>query len=847
MMNRAIFIKAGVVLGAFTLIFGLAFGCEAIKNNDKTPELKDSDNVYVTVDGIEVTDGELYEEMILSNGYSYLTQYAEEKLMADYLKNVTDEELLAEKELLTYGTDDQIIVAEYKANTDVDDQLVESFDNNMVLLGLDPDDLADLRIYLGLSIAKQKYTKAYIAGVESTDPLYISDEDLETFYDAYTHGDICTLDIRFNSEVEAGLVLDIFNIVPNYDGVNWGEYDPTLNGDIAIDAVETGGFDDTNTTILTEDAAFAKFILIYNYMNPSNVLAEDITQADFCTNNADMASHNYEDMTRGISSDSDLMSYVDYIFNTLSLDIDETTSTSTIYSYQVQTIGEFAVIAYKISEDDVPPYADLTAAQKAKVYDDVMATKLTSTNLAVAMEELWIDNELVILDPTLKLQYRFTEGTKIDNKGSKEFVATLGDTGITPRDLFDFMTENFGMYTSIEIAQTKTLLQSTLFDTVYDGTTNYLKSDNETMKKHVEDLEGFKQYFSSDGFASYNLSSTDYTWEQFVILYLQCSDEMDVLEDISIAGNLQNYLINDTINYEAAVAYIQDQVDNYFSLNVEHLLLFVDEDFDFIGDDYSDYLAAMTVDEAAAYALATASFSSIVQDKIKTMTFAEIVTEYKDSLVGDPTNVWAPFKLDGFFVVTQDLSSTESLSYTSINGFYDEDFVTNVKRAYDAYVLEIEQSIEAPVKYYDDRVFETDFGVHYITATEGSAFEQPTAVFDNADASVVAGNVGTTIAPNKTQVELYMSINFSTKVAENNDDTLTTSVSNSLDAYYGALYGQYWPSTDNTTVPVTIMTVGYALSHNIVFADDNTEKVASLQTILETLTEANFPDTYITE
>jgi hypothetical protein len=834
-MNKAILIKAGIVLGAFILMLGLAFGCTAVKNNDKTPLLKDGDNVFVTVDGIQVTDQELYEEMKLSNGLSYLMQYAEEQLLASYLANVTDDELWAEKELLTYGTDDQIIIDRYKADTDVDEQLVNNFEDNLILLGLDPSNVDDLRIYLGLSIAKQKYTQEYILGLESTDPLFISEDDKQAYYEENTYADNCTLDIRFHSEKEAELVLNHFNIVPNYDGVSWGLYDPTANDDIAIKDVESGGFNDTNTTVLTEDKAFLKFVLIYNYMNPTKTqIPENISKEDFCTDFADIANRNYEDMTRLISSDSDAMKYVDYIFNTLSLADNEDDTPSSPYSYKVQTIGDFAVIAYKVSEETVTPYIDLTDDEKDEVMDDLLTSKLTSSSLAIAMEELWLDNELVIYDPILKLQHKFEKGKEFDNNGSTEIIATLGDKEITARIIFDFMTENFGMYSALEVAQTKLLLQSDLYNDVYDGTDNYLKSDNATMKKHIEDLEGFKQYFASDGFASYNLSSTEYTWEEFIVLYLQCSNEMDVLEDISIAGNLQNYLINDTINYEAAVAYLQDQVDNYFSLNVEHLLLFVDEDFDFSGDDYSDYLATLTVDEKAAYDALTTSFSLIVQGKVKDdeMTLSEIVTEYQDSLIGDETNVWAPFKEAGFYIITQDLSENASLTYASTNGLFDKDFVENVKRAYDAYVLEIDQSIEEPAKYYDDRVFESDFGVHYITATKGTDFEQPTAVFDNADGDYVAGNVGTTIAPNKTQVELYIDINFSTKISESNDSTLAKSVSDALDAYYSSLFAKYWPSSENSSIPVTLVTVGYALDHNVTFADNNAERTADLQIIL---------------
>lgn len=841
------------VVGAYVLTYsieGLTSTLTRTVNVIGLPAvLEDGDNVYVTYDGIVVTEQELYDQMILSNGLNYLWQYVDEQLFSNYLATITSEQLLAKKDLLTYGTDDQAIIDEFKTDTELNTLLVKGFDDNMVLLGLNPNDMADLKSFLGLSLAKENYVNDYILGLESTDALSISEEDKEEYYEENTVGDVCTVDIRFHSTTEAELVLDHFNIVPNYDGINWGIYDPSLNGNVEIGNVGVSQFNSSNTSVLSEAEAFSAFVKIYNYMNPMKTqIPEDITQTEFCVDFADIASHNYEDMTRAISSTGDAMSYVNYIFNTLTVAGDEDSSTVS-YSYKIQSIGDFAVIAYKVSEVTVTPYANLTAIQKEGVLKDLLATMYTSENLEIAMEELMIDNELVIFDRILKLQAKVSSGIIYDNNGSDGFIATLGEMKITSRDVFDYMTENYGKYNALEIAQNKSMLQSDLYFELYSDDTNYAESENVNLRKITSELESFKDYFLNDGFATYNFSSLEYTWEEFLIIYLQCTSETEIYEKISIAGNLQNYLINDSINYESAVAYIQDQVDNYFSLDVEHLLLFIDEDLDFGGDDYSNYLDAMTVLEKAEYDALVSSFSVLIQNKVKNdeMTFEEIVTEYQDSLIGDPTNVWAPFKEAGFYIITQDLSKTASLNYTSTHGYYDDDFVVNLKRTYDAFVLDINQSIEEPTVYNDDRVFETDFGIHYIIATKGDGFEQPSAVFDNSEGEYSVGNSGTTIAPNKEQVELFVALNFGPRIEEATDYTLANSVSNALDAYYSGLFAKYWPTTNNTTVPVTIMTVSYALSHNVTFAENDEETVANLAVILAALIESNFPDTFITE
>lgn len=849
-MNKGILVKAGIVLGAFILAIGLAWGCTAVKNNDKSATLENGEEVYVTIDGVDVTRSELYKEMILSNGANYLVQYAEELLLKDYMDKVTDEELLAEKEILTFQTDDQDLIAELKEDADTVEYLEQSLKDQMMVLGYDSDDIDDLRSYLALNIAKQKFLNDYFDGLDEDDPLYISDEDVEEYYDANNKGSVNVLTVRFSSDTEAKQVMYSMNLIPNFDDTSWGLYNPALNEEIkAEDAVQADSISEDNTVVLTDEEAFDYFVEIWNFMNPNETpLTGDLSYEDFTTMYNDMTLVDYADYTRGEAYNADVTTYSNYIFDTLELPDAENTDVDR-YSYKVQTVGDFAILSFKLAETEATPYLELTDSEKAEQLDLYKTSQQSTANLDVAMEELWLENELVIYDPIMKLQYTFQEGKEFDNNGSTKIVATLGELEITPEDLFDYMADAYGLYSAIELAQTKSLLQSDLFDTVYEDTDDYLKSDNEKMQKHIEDLEGFKSYFESNAFAQAGLSSEDYTWSEFVILYLQCEDDFDVLEKISIAGNLQSYLINDSINYEDAVNFMTEQAENYFSLNVEHLLLYRDDDFNFSGDDYSDYLDSLEGADLTEYNALVASFQAFVVTKVQTdeMTLEEIVEEYNESIIGEDGNVWSPFKEAGFYVLTQNLSTSASNTYLNTYQTFDEDFVTNLKRVYDAYVLDVKDSAETPDHYADNKVFATDFGVHYIYATEGDAFEQPTAVFDNADGDYVDANVGTTVVPNKEQIELFISTSFSSVIGEENTDTIAESVQEAITAYYAPLYGFYWPSDNNESMPVTIITIQYALDNNVTFANDSDQKVADLESILEALIEMNFPKGFLPE
>lgn len=846
-MNKGILVKIGIVAGFFILMLVGAWGCTVIKNNDKSAELTDGEKTYITIDGVEVTRSELYHELILSNGANYLVQYAEEILLADYIDKVTDEEILAEKDILIYQTTNQKLMDELKADEEMSKQLNDSFKDQMMVLGYDSENMDDLRSYLELNIAKQNYLNDYLDGLSEDDPMYISEDDIEDYYEDNDKGSVNVLTVRFTSKEEAEAALNAFNIVPFFEDNSWGLYDPALNEDATIeDAIEADSIDETNTTVLTDEEVLGYFVQIYNVMN-KNAQIVDGTEAALIAN-SDLTLVDYKDYTNTLYSNNDKTTYTNYIFDTLEIPSEDNEDASR-YSYKIQTIGDYAIISYKLVDTDPTAYADLDADTLADLEAEYKDTKQTTAYLDAAMEELWLAQPLEIFDPIMKLQYAYSDGKEFDNNGSKKYVATLGETEITADDFFAYIADDYGLYTSIDLAQTKALLQSDLYKEVYEDTKDYSKSDNETMKKHVDDLENFKSYFESNAFAQAGLSSEDFTWSEFVILYLKCDDDYDVLEKISIAGNLQSYLINDLIKYEDAVNFMKEQEENYFSLNAEHLLLFRDDDFDFNGDDYSDYLDTLIGQDKTDYIALRDEFAALVEDKVKNedMSLEDIVTDYNESYRGDATNEWAKFKEAGFYVLTQNLSEKTSLTYLNTYTSYDEEFVKNLKRVYDAYVTEVNDSAEAPEFYADDQMFDTDFGAHYIYATEGTDFDQPSAVFDNADGDYVDANVGTTVIPNKAQVELYISTKFSAMIGEDNSDTIAADVEEALNAYYVYLYDFYWPTDNNQSNPVTIMTIQYALDNDVTFADNNTENIADLTAILDSIRHSNFPEGFFAD
>jgi hypothetical protein len=830
-MNKGIVIKASIILGFFAIVLGLAFGCSSVRDKNVTPQLTNGEDVYLTVGDITITNQELWDMMKISDGVSFLTQYIEEILLADYISGVTAAEIAEAVELATYGTNDQDVINKIKEDAELEADLIETYNQSLVISGFDPDNADSVRAYFQLSIAKEKYTTEFILAAQEGDALEITDEDVQDYYESNTYGDVCALTVRFHSGAEASSVLDKFNLVPNYNE-GFGKY----FGTTAIEDVLTSEFDDTNTTQLTDEEVFAEFVGLWNYMNPNEAaIATDITFENYCTNHADMANNVYDDNMSELNANSNLTAYTNYIFGVLGLEDEDNR-----YSYTVQEIADYSFVSFKVSEEDVPAYEDLTAAEVTALKEEMVEDLVTSNSINIAMDELYEGNELEVYDPILKLQYEFNEGTIFDNKGDDSLVATLGDIEITADTLFNYMADSLGTYYSIEMVKAESLLLSDTYTEKYGESYDYLNSNDDEMVAHREELREMKSLFSGDQYAPYGFSSSQYTWEEFLILAFGSYSEADAIKDVFVIGALQPYLVKDLIAYQNAADFIQAQVDEYFSLDATHILLYLDQDFDFTPDEYNDYVDGLSGADLTEYNSLIVDFEDLLLNKVNNdeMTFDEIVEEYQDSLIDDVDNDWAPFKEYGFFIMTEDLSAEGSLT-NSNTGNYDEDFVAALDRIYNSYLAAIESSVDDLDRYVDDRIVQSNFGMHFIIATEGDGFEQPTAEYTDTENDYSEGSEGTTVAPNQAQVELFIEINFAETVGETTDLIMPTSVYDAVEAYYGGIYNAYF-----STSGYSIATATYLLDNNPQYATDQADRISFLENVVEILYSVTFPDEF---
>lgn len=833
-MNKSILIRGSIIMGIFLTIIGAAVGCSMIQKDDTVPQLSNKDDVYLALTDFDITKQELWEVMKNVDGLGYLMDYVDEIILEDYIATVTQEEVDQEILILTYLTDDEDIIAEIQADAEIDQEYIDAFRQNLTILGYDPDNDDDLRAFVELNIAKVKMLEDYIADAAADSGFAIDDEDIENYYVNTEYNDACVVEVRFSSANEAKLVFDLFNLVPNYN-TGFGLYYGTLD----ITDVSSDNFNDHNTTQLTDEEVFAKYIEMYNYMNPwMPQIDTEISEEDYCADYADIATFNFDDMTDGKAQGDPNIAYADYLFNTLDLTAEE----PHIYSYDSQPISHLSIIAYKVAEEPRTDFEDLTAHKIAELIETLVGFYISENNIETIMQEKREEVGLELFDPLMKLQYQYDTGTDYDNTGDNTLIAKFGDVEITADDLFNYMEARIGTFYSIEIVKVKRLVLSDEYEAVYGEERDYMENKSDLMTEHRSELREIKNIFSSNGYASYGFSSNAYTWEEFLYLAFTATSENKVLEQLFVVGELQPTFISPTLSYDSVEVYIQEQVDNYFDINVIHILLYVDYDNDFNPDSFDDLLAGFNAAEQAEFDLLKNDFENLVFEKYNTdnMTFDAIVKEYTDSLIDDVDNEWAIFKQYGFNLMTEPITlDGGSINYGN-STMLDDNFKAALKRIYDVYSRP-ENADDA--EYVDTQLTTSDFGVHMIVATQGTGFVQPTALFE-VDAenpnAYSEGSANTEITPTEAQILLYNQIKFAEMEGEQSEFILPNNVYQAIESYYLAMFNAYYTQTG-----YSLITTEYILDSSPAYAEDNADHIALLEDILDALYSINFPDEFV--
>lgn len=830
-MDKKLLVRFGILLGLMLVIVGAAWGCTVLtEDRSDTPLLDNPDDVYATVGGVEITNQMLWDEMKNAEGYEYLIQYIEETyILGSYIDAVTMEEVEKEIEYLTYKTRDQEFIDEIKENEELDADLIAIYENTLKLAGFNPDDEESVKSSFELGIAKYNYAKEIIEASDEDFQFHISSADLESYYQATYKGDVCVVPVRFNSAQEFDDVMDKFNIVANYDGDSIRSY----IGTDPIEGVSSEDFDETNTVPLSDEELFAIFIELYNYQTPwTDNINPSISEEDFCANHSDIASFNFFDMTDGVNPSDPNSQFASHIFSILS---DDTEDTRSRYTTDSQTFGDAEMFIFKVSSTPEDSFETLTTEFIDEMYDTILEQNMTTTVINQILADARTE-DLELFDPIMKLAREIYNEETFDNEGSKTVFATYGDDEITAQMLFDYMAEKAGTLYTLEIAKRRMILESDTFTEQYGTDRDYINSNNEKIEGFVAQLESYKAQYAQ---GAAGVDPTKVTFAELLKVNFGTEDDNEVIEKVLIYSSLTPFYINDNLHeFEQAADFVQDQFDNYVSLNVQHLLVYVDFDNDFAPDDYSDYIDTLEGSALTEYNALKAEFENLLDARLNAdKTFDDIVTEFNNGLVDDPENEFAAVKAYGFRLKTEDLSNINNNNGEQL----DEAFYNGVAALYEQYIREENQD---ETSMYYNQIVTSDFGIHKILGSKGTDLIKPSAAFseeDAADPQYSEGSENVEDMVSKAQFELFAEYTFNTLTQQEQTVTLPADVLAALEAFYGPLLDALYGSTGYSLITLEQLLADDAIE----FEENNAAIIELLERQLEALYFNTLPEEYI--
>ncbi len=420
-----------------------------------------------------------------------------------------------------------------------------------------------------------------------------------------------------------------------------------------------------------------------------------------------------------------------------------------------------------------------------QLIDDMVYGTNAETNITDYLNALRVEYNFTLYDPYVQVDYQqtFTDYVINENGDKVTFLSVTGRPGdeealyeVSADDFFTYvMTKNPSLYI-IYAAQVKELIYSTYFIEVFGEETDLSKNDSSRMEEMYQSVQDSKDYYAylESLYTSYGMVFTYSSFAEYSYLQYGTKTEASLLTYF-VQSTLQPYLINEAIsNYDLVnILYpsVEEYYNNYFSLNVTHVVIYVDLNEDGNPDDYFDYTANLSETELSDFETLLAGLEVILDDYTD---YATAVTDYENATRDDET--WGVFKQAGIYLLSEDLNQVDdndvshSLTYTGEYGVKDtyvSEYTDELIRLYQEYSLEQNLDLEDMVG-----TVTTEFGYHIILVTQGDDFTRPSAAFtevDSANPEYTDGSENESDMPSYEQALLYAQYFFYSTVYDLSD------------------------------------------------------------------------------
>ncbi len=386
---------------------------------------------------------------------------------------------------------------------------------------------------------------------------------------------------------------------------------------------------------------------------------------------------------------------------------------------------------------------------KNEVREDIIDSKISSYSTTVLTDRIKAA-DIEIYDPYMEYQFKNTYNDMYDTISSKDFNNSLIFKLTYNNKTTDYSVEDF--YN----AQSKTSIVEIVVDFfkleyVYEFKDILMDEDKisdieEELNKAIKAFKNNENsaYPSNLGLNTFLLGSYGYTNKEDVLKYnkLASSSLLNSYLSQSVfdewALNDDNHGIN-TSKLNILQNILNSGNDNYsnlFSINIDHILIFIDDDGDGNPDDPKDFLKNFDDNKKkefnnALLDLANAIYqeatceeltkSNSILDILKYIVGAynrnDALFSSKDSN-GNTTKTWADYKKFNFLLTAESLSSSGDTTQSNV-GNYVEEFGTYVK---DLYKKAVENDLKIEDKkstfYFTESLNKNPSKIEDLCATE---------------------------------------------------------------------------------------------------------------------------------
>ncbi len=545
---------------------------------------------------------------------------------------------------------------------------------------------------------------------------------------------------------------------------------------------------------LTTEEVKAKFVEIYNLLNPAATVEIDGTGAIVSTSGEDFqTTYTYDELT---DMNTSLRSH---LYNTLTAETQiADPDTEKAYSSRVQTFGDFKYLVFKLDDNsadedgiliedpaDDTAYifntddSDATVAQKAQdaydqAYADLVDGKLTSTYISSKVSEKYDAADVNIYDNILRILYgqTYTYAGSDKNK-TGDVVADVNGTEITVDAFYAEVEKSYGVNLSLDLVLNKYLSNSDQYTVTDDQMADY--------KTQFEDII---TAFSSNSYSSYPASMGR---EAFLLVAFGATSNEEAINQLYVYPELrdqyltdyENHYSNDTSTiYEKFAQLAELQYNNEESISVSHLLIYFDLNADGTPDNPADVLNDSNTAEimtgllnlVQGYTDTEGVYHEGIYDRLGKYTdfesgLSDIANEFNDSGrilrgsfgVGEgeyidlqPELYWSQFRQLGFNMTYETISSdiTNISNFITNSSVLDTVFYDRAINIYDTVTAYQEanptdDSLFPYLDFYDQIMYnagitesdlqlvQSDFGWHFILAD--SVGEKDSAIYAQAD------------------------------------------------------------------------------------------------------------------